>query len=90
VNTQTANINPSANVPHVQDSFLTIVSRSRSTTADADFDMESPCQLLRIGGFVLQKDRSTKEIAQQYCTPLGRKEPGSEAYRVSIAIRAED
>jgi methyltransferase (TIGR00027 family) len=54
------------------------------------FDPNRLAEALRPFGFVLQKDRSTKEIAQQYCTPLGRKEPGSEAYRVSIAIRAED
>lgn len=44
---------------------------------------------LRSFGFLLKSDACTEEIARGYCTPLGRKEPGSQAYRVAVAIRAE-
>jgi methyltransferase (TIGR00027 family) len=37
--------------------------------------------------FMLQSDASTAEIAQRYCFPLGRNEPGNPAYRVATAIR---
>ena len=46
--------------------------------------------MLKPLGFLLQSDASTEEIAEQYCPPLDRKEPGSPAYRVSVATRMEN
>jgi hypothetical protein len=43
---------------------------------------------LRPFGFVLTSDESTEAIARRYCEPLGRREPGSRAYRVATAVRA--
>lgn len=54
------------------------------------FDPGTLTETLKVFGFALQSDQSTEEIAQQHCPPLGRKEPGSQAYRVSTAIRVED
>jgi len=45
---------------------------------------------LKLFGFRIESDASTDEIARHYCPPLGRREPGSRLYRVSIATRAED
>lgn len=39
--------------------------------------------------FQLQSDASTEQIAQRYCSPLGRIEPGNRAYRVAAARRVE-
>lgn len=43
---------------------------------------------LRPRGFLLQGDVSTAEAARRYCASMGRKEPGSELYRVATMIRA--
>jgi len=43
---------------------------------------------LRPRGFLLQKDVSTAEAARLYRASTGRKEPGSELYRVAAMIRA--
>lgn len=51
------------------------------------FDPDTLPDKLKTLGFVLGKDVSTEEIAQQYCPPLRRKEPGSQAYRVAVATR---
>lgn len=40
--------------------------------------------------FLLQSDASTAEIAQRYCSPLGRREPGNRAYRLATAIRMNE
>lgn len=45
--------------------------------------------VLRRFGFRLVSDASTHEIAQQYCAALGRRESGSQAYRVALAAREE-
>jgi methyltransferase (TIGR00027 family) len=45
---------------------------------------------LKPHGFLLQNDTSTQEIAQHYCPPLGRREPGFPAYRVAVATRVEN
>jgi hypothetical protein len=39
--------------------------------------------------FQLESDASTEEIAQHYCSPIGRTEPGNRAYRVATARRVE-
>ena len=52
------------------------------------FDPEALDATLRSFGFLLRSDESTKQLARRYCTPIGREEPGSQAYRVSSAIRA--
>jgi len=54
------------------------------------FDPADLAGVLKTFGFMLQSDSSTEEIARQYCSPLGRREPGSQAYRVSTAIRMGD
>lgn len=54
------------------------------------FDPVRLAETLKDFGFGLQSDQSTEEIARQYCAPLGRREPGSEAYRVATAIRVTD
>jgi methyltransferase (TIGR00027 family) len=46
--------------------------------------------VLKPFGFLLQSDESTEEIAKGYCPPLGRREPGSSAYRVAVAARMEN
>jgi methyltransferase (TIGR00027 family) len=53
------------------------------------FDPKTLARTLRPFGFVLTSDESTHQIARRYCDPMGRKEPGSEAYRVASATRAE-
>jgi methyltransferase (TIGR00027 family) len=53
------------------------------------FDPGTLAEALKRFGFRLQSDVSTEEIARRYCPQLGRKEPGSQAYRVSSAIREE-
>ncbi len=53
------------------------------------FNPDTLGDTLRSFGFALRSDKSTEEIAQQYCPALGRNEPGSQAYRVAIAARAE-
>ena len=54
------------------------------------FDPGSLAETLTAFGFRLARDVSTEEIAQRYCPPLSRKEPGSQAYRVAVALRDED
>jgi methyltransferase (TIGR00027 family) len=44
-------------------------------------------EMLKSYQFLLQSDASTAEIAQHYCPPLGRREPGNQAYRLATAIR---
>lgn len=44
---------------------------------------------LRSFGFILRSDESTEQIGHRCCAPLGRKEPGSQLYRVASAVRAE-
>ncbi len=44
-------------------------------------------EMLKSYQFLLQSDVSTAEIAQRYCHPLGRREPGNRAYRLATAIR---
>lgn len=52
------------------------------------FDPETLAGTLRPFGFLLTSDACTEEIARHYCGPIGRNEPGSQAYRVALAIRA--
>ncbi len=54
------------------------------------FDPDTLAGRLRSFDFVLTSDESTQQIAKHYCDPMGRKEPGSQAYRVASATRAED
>jgi len=42
-------------------------------------------EVLKPYRFQLESDASTEEIAQRYCPPLGRAEPGNRAYRVATA-----
>lgn len=53
------------------------------------FEPSTLADTLRRRGVLLQQDASTQELAQAYCAPLGRNEPGSEAHRVAAAVRAE-
>jgi methyltransferase (TIGR00027 family) len=53
------------------------------------FDPDTLADRLKPLGFLLRSDTSTADIAQRYCPPLGRKEPGSPAYRVATAARVE-
>jgi O-methyltransferase involved in polyketide biosynthesis len=53
------------------------------------FDPEMLRETLRRFGFSLRSDESREDIARRYCPPLRRNEPGSEADRVSAAIRTE-
>jgi len=53
-------------------------------------DPDTLADFIKPFGFLLQSDASTEEIAGQYCPPLGRREPGSPAYRVAIATRMEN
>ena len=53
-------------------------------------DPDTLGDMLKPIGFSLQSDASTEEIAGHYCPPLGRREPGSSAYRVAIASRMEN
>lgn len=52
------------------------------------FEPNTLAETLRPFGFLLKSDACTEEIARHYCAPIGRNEPGSEAYRVAVAIRA--
>lgn len=52
-----------------------------------------PAQLgdyLRLLGFLLESDLSTAEGAVRYCTAIGRRETGSELYRVAAMLRTAD
>ena len=51
------------------------------------FDPDSLAGTLRPFGFLLNGDRSTHEIAQEYREHMSRHERGSQAYRVAAAIR---
>lgn len=51
------------------------------------FDPDMLAEVLKSHSLLLQSDASTAEIAQRYCPPLGRREPGNRAYRLSTAIR---
>ncbi len=53
------------------------------------FNPDTLSEVLKPYRFQLESDASTEEIAQRYCTPLGRREPGNRAYRVATARRAE-
>jgi len=53
------------------------------------FDPDTLPATLRSFGFVLRSDESTEQTGQRYCAPMGRKEPGSQLYRVASAVRAE-
>jgi methyltransferase (TIGR00027 family) len=52
------------------------------------FDPATLADYLRPRGFLLQSDVSTAEAAGRYCASTGRKETGSELYRVATMIRA--
>jgi methyltransferase (TIGR00027 family) len=52
------------------------------------FDPAALSDYLRPLGFLLQSDVSTAEAAGRYCRSTGRKETGSELYRVATMIRA--
>ncbi len=52
------------------------------------FDPDNLGGTLRPFGFLLSSDESTEDTARRYCEPLGRTEPGSQAYRVATAVRA--
>lgn len=54
------------------------------------FDPDTLADQLLPLGFLLRNDASTAEIAEHDCPPLGRTEPGSPAYRVAVATRAEE
>jgi len=49
------------------------------------FNPDTLAEVLKSHLFLLQSDASTAEIAQHYCPPLGRREPGNRAYRVATA-----
>ena len=53
------------------------------------FNPDTLAEVLKPHRFLLQSDASTEEIAQRYCLPLGRTEPGNRAYRVATARRVE-
>jgi methyltransferase (TIGR00027 family) len=53
------------------------------------FNPDTLSEVLKPHRFQLQSDASTEEIAQRYCSPLGRIEPGNRAYRVATARRVE-
>jgi len=67
--------------------------RSWSSVGNEPFlyglDPDTLAETLKPYLFLLQSDASTAEIAQCYCPPLGRKEPGNRAYRIATAIRME-
>jgi methyltransferase (TIGR00027 family) len=52
------------------------------------FNPATLADYLRPRGFLLQSDVSTAEAAERYCASTGRKETGSELYRVATMIRA--
>jgi len=53
------------------------------------FNPNALAEVLKPNLFLLQSDESTEEIAQRYCSLIGRKEPGNRAYRVATAMRVE-
>lgn len=53
------------------------------------FNPDTLAEVLESHQFQLQSDASTQEIAQYYCPPLGRREPGNRAYRVATAIHVD-
>jgi methyltransferase (TIGR00027 family) len=53
------------------------------------FNPDTLSEVLKPYRFQLESDASTEEIAQRYCSPLGRTEPGNRAYRVATARRVE-
>jgi len=53
------------------------------------FNPDTLSEVLKPHLFLLQSDASTEEIAQHYCSPSGRTEPGNRAYRVATARRME-
>jgi len=53
------------------------------------FDPDTLPATLRSFGFVLTSDESTEQTGNRYSAPLGRKELGSQLYRVASAVRAE-
>ncbi|HEX4274207.1 MAG TPA: hypothetical protein VHZ74_02580, partial [Bryobacteraceae bacterium] len=53
------------------------------------FDPNTLGEAMRSFGFLLSSDESTEDIARRYCQPIGRTEPGSQAYHVATAVRAE-
>ena len=53
------------------------------------FNPDTLSEVLKPYRFQLESDASTEEIAQPYCSPLGRTEPGNRAYRVATARRME-
>jgi methyltransferase (TIGR00027 family) len=53
------------------------------------FDPKTLGETLSSFGFLLRSDESTRDIARRYCEPMGRREPGSQAYRVVRADRAK-
>ena len=53
------------------------------------FDPDTLPAILESFGFRLTSDESTEETGRRYCAPIGRKEPGSQLYRIASAIRAE-
>jgi methyltransferase (TIGR00027 family) len=53
------------------------------------FDPDTLSEVLKPYRFQLESDASTEEIAQRYCSPLRRKEPGNRAYRVATARRVK-
>jgi len=67
--------------------------RSLSSIGNEPFlyglDPDTLAEMLKPYRFLLQSDASTAEIAQRYCPPLSRREPGNQAYRVATAIRME-
>jgi methyltransferase (TIGR00027 family) len=53
------------------------------------FNPDTLAEVLKPHRFQLGSDASTEEIAQRYCPPLGRIEPGNRAYRVATARRVQ-
>ncbi len=53
------------------------------------FNPDTLAEVLKPYRFQLESDASTEEIAQRYCPPLGRIEPGNRAYRVATARRVQ-
>jgi methyltransferase (TIGR00027 family) len=53
------------------------------------FNPDTLAEVLKPHRFQLESDASTEEIAQRYCPPLGRIEPGNRAYRVATARRLQ-
>jgi methyltransferase (TIGR00027 family) len=53
------------------------------------FNPDTLAEVLKPYRFQLESDASTEEIAQHYCSPIGRTEPGNRAYRVATARRVE-